>query len=314
MTALFYTCVAVLVAGLLLAGWTVFIERRRFRVRRIVLWAQALELPPLKILHLTDTHFHGRDELIMTFLARLARTADYDLVLWTGDLIDNERGIESAARAAALFHPTLGFFAVLGGHDYQSMDRVKAYTRILIGDPRDALAGDNPTDVLVARIEAEGVRVLKDEHAVLETGDGSRFAVVGLQDAFMTTPDFEGAWAGLPEQMPAIVIAHSPDVVQEVARRDAPLAFFGHTHGGQIRFPLAGALVTRSRLPGRLASGAFCHLRTVFVTGNGLGTSAALPYRFMCPPEAFVAELVPSADEVPLTRISEADLEPVGKA
>ncbi|MGD2175899.1 MAG: hypothetical protein PVJ27_10890, partial [Candidatus Brocadiaceae bacterium] len=87
------------------------------------------------------------------------------------------------------------------------------------------------------------------------------------------------------------------------------LACFGHTHGGQIRLPVIGSLVTKSRLPRRLARGAFRNGETTFVTSAGLGTSPALPFRLLCRPEAVLIEIKrdPSPDE--LARPPEVDLE-----
>jgi predicted MPP superfamily phosphohydrolase len=84
------------------------------------------------------------------------------------------------------------------------------------------------------------------------------------------------------------------------------MAFCGHTHGGQVRFPFVGALVTRSSLPGSLASGAFRCGPTTYVIGNGLGTSPATPFRLLCRPEAIVVELTDSPTARALTPIKEA--------
>lgn len=293
---------------MLLAVWVVVVEHRMFRVRRVVLDGGAVGLPPLRILHLSDMHFHGRDGPILAFLQKLAGEEDFDLVLLTGDLIDNPAGIESAARAASLFHPTLGAFAVLGGHDYAHVDAVKAYIHLLRKGGQGAFGQPNPAGQLVARLEAQGVHVLKDRGVRLSGPEGSPFAVVGLRDAFVFNPDFEAAWDGLDEGTPVIAIAHSPDVLPEVLARGAALAFFGHTHGGQVRFPLLGALVTRCSLPGRLASGTFRQGRTVFILNNGLGTSPALPYRLLCRPEVTVAEVTYGAGAEALTPVEDARL------
>jgi predicted MPP superfamily phosphohydrolase len=70
-----------------------------------------------------------------------------------------------------------------------------------------------------------------------------------------------------------------------------PLAFFGHTHGGQVRLPIFGAVATRSRLPAEFASGVFRLAETTFVINNGLGTSPLTPFRFLCRPEVTILEL-----------------------
>jgi hypothetical protein len=65
----------------------------------------------------------------------------------------------------------------------------------------------------------------------------------------------------------------------------------GHTHGGQVRLPLVGALVTNCSMPRRLVSGLIRMGETVLHTSPGLGTSKFAPFRFCCRPEATILEL-----------------------
>jgi predicted MPP superfamily phosphohydrolase len=60
----------------------------------------------------------------------------------------------------------------------------------------------------------------------------------------------------------------------------------GHTHGGQVRMPFVGALVTNSRLPRRVASGVFRMGDALVHVSRGLGTNKYAPFRFLCRPEA----------------------------
>ncbi|NLW49318.1 MAG: hypothetical protein GXY85_00555 [Candidatus Brocadiaceae bacterium] len=295
-----------LLAGLAVAVWAVWVEPRRFRTRRFRFDAAALGLPALKVLHLSDTHFHGRDEPILRFLEDLARREPYDLVVWTGDLIDRAGGVGSLARAVRVFQPRLGSFAVLAGHDYWRYGVSEAYMRLLPRWRRRKRSRANPAADVKQALAAGSVRVLEDESCVVRTEEGVGLAIVGLQDAFVEEPDHSAAWAGVPSGLPVVVLSHSPDVREETGRRGACLAFCGHTHGGQVRFPIVGALVTRSTLPGRLASGAFRSGPTTYVLGNGLGASPATPFRLLCPPEAVVVELTASGGAEALSPIREA--------
>jgi predicted MPP superfamily phosphohydrolase len=72
------------------------------------------------------------------------------------------------------------------------------------------------------------------------------------------------------------------------------LVLAGHTHGGQLRLPGYGAIVTncgldRSRARGVSRWGAHTWLHV----SAGLGTSPFAPVRFACPPEASLLTLVP---------------------
>ena len=72
------------------------------------------------------------------------------------------------------------------------------------------------------------------------------------------------------------------------------LVLAGHTHGGQVRLPGIGALVTncgidRSRARGLSRWGS----HTMLNVSAGLGTSPYLPMRFCCRPEATLITLRP---------------------
>lgn len=96
-----------------------------------------------------------------------------------------------------------------------------------------------------------------------------------------------------------IVLTHSPDAVEDAARRGIDLVLAGHTHGGQVRLPLLGALVTRTTIGRRYDRGLFpwpaptpAHGEgdTLLYVNAGVGTSI-LPVRFFDPPVYAVIDL-----------------------
>jgi predicted MPP superfamily phosphohydrolase len=80
-----------------------------------------------------------------------------------------------------------------------------------------------------------------------------------------------------------ILLSHSPDQFRWAQRHEIDLMLAGHTHGGQIRFPVIGPLVAPSRYGVHYASGTF-HLPPV-VMHVSRGVSGLMPLRFNCPPE-----------------------------
>ncbi len=280
--------------GLALAIWMLLVEPRRYHVREVVRPTTEAGLPPLRILHVTDTHFHGRHRRMLSFLRDVAsRKGPFDLVVYTGDLIDRPAGLEALREAVRALPARLGSFAVLGGHDYRHYGWVSTYTYLLTGRRRAAAQRPNPWRSAVKMLEAEGVCVLSDEARMVKLPGGTQAAVVGLRDAFVCEPDYEAAWQGLNHAVPSIVLAHSPDVLPGLRARRVDLAFFGHTHGGQVRLPLVGAVVTRSALPREMAHGTFTQDGCTFVINCGLGVSAVTPYRLLARPEVVLFELTP---------------------
>jgi hypothetical protein len=83
-------------------------------------------------------------------------------------------------------------------------------------------------------------------------------------------------------------------VLDAFAADGFPLVLAGHTHGGQLRVPFYGALVTNCGIDRERARGLHRWSGDTWVhVSAGLGTSPYAPVRFACPPEASLLTLVP---------------------
>lgn len=254
-------------------------------------------LPPglqgLRILHVADTHFPASGESLPRFLAA-ARRQRYDLVVGTGDFVDSAAAWDVALRAFRSLEPGLGVFAVIGGHDrYARMHAMEALPR-LAGrrqarwvDPRPFIDG----------LRARGVHVLMNAQVTAEIG-GELVRFVGIDDAYHGLDRLEAALpagglaaGGLGAPGFPMLLSHSPDGALNPRARGFPIAFSGHTHGGQIRIPGYGAPVRHARAVGRRnASGVVRVGETQVVISRGFGTTT-LPLRLACPPELGVVVL-----------------------
>ena len=86
-----------------------------------------------------------------------------------------------------------------------------------------------------------------------------------------------------------IGVSHSPDQIGWARRERLDLMLAGHTHGGQIRFPVIGPLVAPSHYGSQFASGVFYLKPTLMHVSRGL--SGVHPFRWLCPPEVSVLTL-----------------------
>ena len=94
-----------------------------------------------------------------------------------------------------------------------------------------------------------------------------------------------------------VVMGHAPDFALDHPPADLLLA--GHVHGGQVRLPWIGPLVTFSSVPRSWAVGRtdFDDGRILMVSrGLGMERGSAPRLRFLCRPELLVVDLVPAAD------------------
>ena len=114
--------------------------------------------------------------------------------------------------------------------------------------------------------------------------------LLGLDDAHIDRQDSRAMPRSAPERF-GLAVMHSPDSAPESAACGYELILAGHTHGGQVRLPLVGALVTNSAMPRRLAGGLIRMGSAVMFLSPGLGTSKYAPFRFLCRPEATLLQL-----------------------
>ena len=76
------------------------------------------------------------------------------------------------------------------------------------------------------------------------------------------------------------------DKIATLHKKDVDIVLSGHTHGGQVRLPLIGAIISGCKIKTRFASGLFYFKKMVLFTSRGLGEGKYSQFRCYCPPEA----------------------------
>jgi predicted MPP superfamily phosphohydrolase len=215
-----------------------------------------------------------------------------DLVLATGDLIENNSGIDPLVEGLAGLEGKLGRFYVLGSHDYyQSQFRLAAYLKYFQRDHERVRA--NPSDIVALEggLQAKGWQPLTNTTAFVTKGDVT-VRVAGVDDPYIRrqrTEHIERA----PDDDLAIGLVHAPDVVSEWVLSGFDLVLAGHTHGGQVRLPVVGSLVTNCSLPAALAGGLHRVGNGWLHVSPGLGSGRFARIRFARPPEATLLQIRP---------------------
>lgn len=230
----------------------------------------------LRIVHLTDLHFSSMvSRAYLEKCVKMSNALDPDLILLTGDYLtisDRRSGSDVISRFGeglteilSGFRARDGIFAVLGNHD----------VTLGAGAVRSA-------------VERAGILVLRDEARFLER-EGQRLPLVGLADFGTQHVRQQRAFAGLENSEPALILMHNPDLFEIGLAHDNGIVFSGHTHGGQMLFPLLGALYVPSRFGDKFLKGWFQKGDLSMIVNRGLGM-IRIPARLNCPPE--IAEVI----------------------
>jgi predicted MPP superfamily phosphohydrolase len=277
--------IAAAAAGALCVAYGVFVERRWYRRRRYQLSVLSPGTGPVSILHLSDLHFMRRDRRKAEFLATLGRP---DIIVVTGDLLGEPGGVEAVVAALRPIRGRLASYVVLGSNDYFA-PRPPNYVNYFRKQRRHRKGIQGRSGDLIAQLEADGWAHLKNRKVTL-SADGVRFEVLGLDDPHIERHDLRVAPRTDPGAF-GLAVVHSPDPAPELAALDYRLIVTGHTHGGQVRLPVVGALVTNSAVPNRLSMGLSRLGPALMHVSPGLGTSKFAPFRFLCRPEATILNL-----------------------
>ena len=257
---------------LLLAGvvfWAFLIEPGRLVVREQTIqidnWPQPLD--GLRIAVLSDIHADDwfiDDKKLRAIVARTNQLQP-ELIVILGDYMSSNghvtRRVEPEHFGAILkdLHAPLGVYSVLGNHDWW-------YGGLKVR----------------RSLEENGIQVLENE-AIHFDARGTTLWLVGLADLWTRGQQISETVAMVPEGAPVIALTHNPDIFPNLPPR-IPLLLAGHTHGGQVRFPLIGSIVEASEYGERYVRGHVVENNHHLFVTTGIGTSI-VPVRFGVPPE-----------------------------
>jgi predicted MPP superfamily phosphohydrolase len=281
--------------GAACVAYGVVVEQRWFRRRDVTLPGALASGPPLRILHVADTHLTPPDRRMTRFIRQLAEEVEVDLVVASGDLLgavgSEDATIEMLAPFTADGTPGL---VVLGSNDL--FGPTPKSPLLYFTDPEARRLGQPlETDRFVAGLATTGWTVVRNGWTSVVAG-GRTIAVSGMDDPHMPSnvlPDVATLTPNIAGADLHLGLVHAPyvDAVDRLLTVGCRLVLSGHTHGGQVRLPGVGALVGNCDLPLEQVRGATRRGDAWLHVTPGLGQSAYAPFRFGCRPEASVLHL-----------------------
>ena len=226
-------------------------------------YSQGLSQNAINILHLTDLHLEPPFERGEKVLSLLGKTT-FDLVVLTGDYLNSESSrdyFKQFLRTVARMGPA---YAIAGNFVYFHDSRPE--------------------------FENTGVTLLENSSLQLEI-KGIPIEIMGV--SWGDIADFKRLAAGRDPGRYSILLYHSPDLMPEAVQAGIDLYLSGHTHGGQVRLPWYGALVTLSKYGKKYEAGLYREGKTRLYVARGTGLEGwfAPRVRFLCRPEIAVHRL-----------------------
>lgn len=216
-----------------------------------------------RICHFSDLHLGFSIEVSdLPSLVELIQSNHPDCICFTGDLFDKDlSGVSKTAKYLSQLDAPYGKYAVLGNHDnWGNRESVQSVWR------------------------KANFKILHNKHDLLRKQTDSLY-IAGVDDPWVGKPDIQKALKGIPKDACTILLAHEPDFADEFSRFPIDLQLSGHSHGGQVRIPLIGALYTppySSKYPNGLYQVPNTPLQVYTTRGIGM---TRLPLRFNCRPE-----------------------------
>lgn len=225
-----------------------------------------------KIIQISDLHIGSwlnRERLLE--VVDIVNEHQPDLIAITGDFSvkgDIEPYADDLIYCFSQLQATDGLVAVLGNHDYARS----------IEPTRDVLRQAN-------------VLELPNEHIIIER-DAAQLAIAGLDDVWANQHDIAKLISELPDGIPAVLMAHEPDIADATSRTGRfGLQISGHSHGGQVRTPDGDAPVL-PWLGKKYYIGRYQVNDMIQYTNRGIGMTG-VPIRINCPPEVSIFNLEP---------------------
>jgi len=224
-----------------------------------------------KIVQFSDTHlgFQYNLEQLKKHIATI-NNLQPDIIFFTGDLMDKPNQYpfkKELCNTLQQLNAPYGKFAVYGNHDH----------------------GGYGTEIYLQMMKEANFYVLRNQTASVELEDGNKIYIAGIDDAMLGKPDIPRTLKGIPTNAFSILLSHAPDMADAASAIGADIQLSGHSHGGQVKLPFYGPLVTppygRRYIEGQYLINKNAPL--FLYVNRGLGTTR-LPFRFLSVPEITV--------------------------
>lgn len=184
----------------------------------------------LKIIHFSDIHYkRAINENKIKSIIKEINASKPDIVVFSGDLIDKDtlltdNDFNFLTEEFNKINATYGKYAVLGNHDYKEKEKVEEVF--------------NKSNFLY----------LENDHDVIYDKEKNKIFIGGIGNVTYKLNDVDKTLEQIEKDTTynyKIIITHEPDISDEIVEKEnVSLILAGHSHNGQVRLPLLGAIYT----------------------------------------------------------------------
>jgi predicted MPP superfamily phosphohydrolase len=251
------------ILGFFCFGYAYFVEPYWLDVRKVEIQSEKIK-QPFRIVHISDIHSDEKPRLEEKLAEAIANEKP-DLILFSGDSINSPQGLPVFRKCLTEIAKIAPTYVVRGNWDLQT--------------PK--LFDETGAIQLSGNIENLEIK-------------GNKLSILGYS-AF-NSGNLRQSINNFTKETYNIFVYHFPDEIENISQSDTDLYCAGHTHGGQIRLPFYGALVTLSKFGKKYESGTFKVENTWLNVNRGIGMEGeeAPRIRFFCRPEITVIDVLPN--------------------
>lgn len=185
----------------------------------------------LKIVHFSDIHYNRAITLKkIESIVKEINLIKPDIVVFTGDLLDKDAILtntdyDELGKILKKINAPSGKYAILGNHDYEKEE-------------------ENAIKIL----KNSNFTYLENTYDIIYDKYGNKVFIGGIGSVIQNKDDIDKTLNSLSNKdniSYKIILIHEPDIADEITTGyKINLILAGHSHGGQIRLPLIGALYT----------------------------------------------------------------------